>query len=168
MNTTTTNIRNLCKDTSHTYFLIYDWPWLRYLGNCAVKVKVMLRPRSVGPIYLSVKPHLGPMTRFLLLPDNFGFVDVGRPLWREDGSVVYKCCWTSPAGNNNYCGLVDNSTVVYRILSNNNIRITGKIGFDKIENLRLGYLLKLLHVYLRGCSPWNTEIWPKSFEQFWG
>jgi hypothetical protein len=25
------------------------------------------------------------------------FVDMGRPLWREDGSVAYKCCWFSPA-----------------------------------------------------------------------
>jgi hypothetical protein len=26
-----------------------------------------------------------------------GFVHVGRSFWREDGSVVYKCCWSSPA-----------------------------------------------------------------------
>jgi hypothetical protein len=25
------------------------------------------------------------------------FADLGRPLWREDGSVVYNCCWPSPA-----------------------------------------------------------------------
>jgi hypothetical protein len=24
-------------------------------------------------------------------------VELGRPLWREDGSVVYNCCWPSPA-----------------------------------------------------------------------
>jgi hypothetical protein len=29
--------------------------------------------------------HLGPKTRFLLLSDSCGFVDVGRSLWREDG-----------------------------------------------------------------------------------
>jgi hypothetical protein len=32
------------------------------------------------------------MTRFLLLSDQCGFVDMGRPLWREDGSIVYNCC----------------------------------------------------------------------------
>jgi hypothetical protein len=32
-----------------------------------------------------------------LLSDSCGFVDVGRSLWREDGSVVYNCCWSSPA-----------------------------------------------------------------------
>jgi hypothetical protein len=42
-------------------------------------------------------PHMGPKTRFLLLSDNCGFVHVGRPLRREDGSVVYNCCWASPA-----------------------------------------------------------------------
>jgi hypothetical protein len=31
------------------------------------------------------------------LSDSCGFVDVGRPLWREDGSVVCNCCWASPA-----------------------------------------------------------------------
>jgi hypothetical protein len=34
---------------------------------------------------------------FLLLSDNCGFVDVGCPLWRKNGSVVYNCCWSSPA-----------------------------------------------------------------------
>jgi hypothetical protein len=46
---------------------------------------------------LGVKPHLEPKIRFLLLSDSCGFVDVGRPFWREDGSVVYNCCWSSPA-----------------------------------------------------------------------
>jgi hypothetical protein len=29
--------------------------------------------------------------------DSCGFVNVGRSLWREDESVVYNCCWSSPA-----------------------------------------------------------------------
>jgi hypothetical protein len=36
------------------------------------------------------------MTRFLLLSDSCGFLDVRRSLWREDGSVVNNCCWHSP------------------------------------------------------------------------
>jgi hypothetical protein len=28
---------------------------------------------------------------------ELGFVDVGRSLWREDGSVIYNCCWSSSA-----------------------------------------------------------------------
>jgi hypothetical protein len=38
-----------------------------------------------------------PTTRFLLLPDSCGFVDVERSLSRENGSAVYDCCWSSPA-----------------------------------------------------------------------
>jgi hypothetical protein len=55
----------------------------------------MLRSTVSRPIYLGAKPHLGPETRFLLLSDSCGFVDVGRPLWRQDGSVVCNCCWPS-------------------------------------------------------------------------
>jgi hypothetical protein len=57
----------------------------------------MLRPTVSRPVCLVVKPHLGPRTRFLLLSDSCGFVDVGRSLRREDGSVVYSRCWPSPA-----------------------------------------------------------------------
>jgi hypothetical protein len=41
--------------------------------------------RSVS---LGVEPHLGLMTRFYVLFDSFGFVKVGRPLWRGVGSVI--------------------------------------------------------------------------------
>jgi hypothetical protein len=37
------------------------------------------------------------MTRFLLLSNSCGFVDVGRCRWREHESVVCSCCWPSPA-----------------------------------------------------------------------
>jgi hypothetical protein len=72
--------------------------WLA--SNCRTsqtKVKVMLRPTDSRPVSLGVKRHLTPKTRCLLLSDICGFVDMGRPLWREDGSVVYNCCWSSPA-----------------------------------------------------------------------
>jgi hypothetical protein len=37
------------------------------------------------------------MTRFVLLSDSCGLLDQVLPLWQEDGSVVYNCCWTSLA-----------------------------------------------------------------------
>jgi hypothetical protein len=40
---------------------------------------------SVGQYILVSSPHLGPKTRFLSLSDSCGFVDVGHPLWREEG-----------------------------------------------------------------------------------
>jgi hypothetical protein len=39
----------------------------------------MLRPTISRPVCLGVKPHLGPKTKFLLLSDSYGFVDVGIP-----------------------------------------------------------------------------------------
>jgi hypothetical protein len=41
--------------------------------------------RSVGQSVLVSSPHLRLMTRFSLLSDNCVSVDMGRPLWREDG-----------------------------------------------------------------------------------
>jgi hypothetical protein len=52
---------------------------------------------SVGQSIWEWSTHLGLTTRFLLLSDSCGFLDVGRTLWWEDGSVVYNCCWPSPA-----------------------------------------------------------------------
>jgi hypothetical protein len=57
----------------------------------------MLRRRSAGQSVLEQSTHLGLMTRSLLLSDICGFVDLGHPLWRVAGSVVYICYWPSPA-----------------------------------------------------------------------
>jgi hypothetical protein len=45
-----------------------------------VEVKITLRPTVSRPVCLGAKPYLRPKTRFLLLSDSCGFVDVGRPL----------------------------------------------------------------------------------------
>jgi hypothetical protein len=39
----------------------------------------------------------GPKTRFLLLIDSCEFLHVECLLCRQNGSVVYNCCWSSPA-----------------------------------------------------------------------
>jgi hypothetical protein len=57
----------------------------------------MLQPTVSRPVCPGVKPLLGPKTRYLLLSDSFGFVDMGRPFSRQDRSVVYNYCWSSPA-----------------------------------------------------------------------
>jgi hypothetical protein len=48
--------------------------------------------RSVGQSVLASKPFWGFWPDFLILSDTYGFVDMGRPLWREDGYVFYNCC----------------------------------------------------------------------------
>jgi hypothetical protein len=53
------------------------------------QVKVKLWPTVGQPISLGNKPLLGPKIRFVLVSDCCGFVDVRRPLWLEDGSVIY-------------------------------------------------------------------------------
>jgi hypothetical protein len=62
-----------------------------------VKVKVMLWQTVSQPVFPGVKTLLWSKTRFLFPSCNFGFFDFGHSLWREDGSVVYNCCWPSPA-----------------------------------------------------------------------
>jgi hypothetical protein len=46
----------------------------------ATKVKVTLRLKISQSVSLGVEPHLGLMTRYLLLFDSYGLVFVGRPL----------------------------------------------------------------------------------------
>jgi hypothetical protein len=65
-------------------------------GDCRFWVLCYDR-RSVDQSVLESSTHLGLTTRSLLLSDSCVFVDVGRSLWREDGSVLYNCCWSSPA-----------------------------------------------------------------------
>jgi hypothetical protein len=73
-----------CSKCSH----ILDW----------IKVtKIRHDRRSVGRCFLVSGSHLGAKTGFLLLSDRCRFVDVRHPLWREDGSVLYNCWWSSPA-----------------------------------------------------------------------
>jgi hypothetical protein len=49
------------------------------------KIMICYDQRLVGQSILGSSSNLGPKTRFVLLPDSCWFVDMGRPLWREDG-----------------------------------------------------------------------------------
>jgi hypothetical protein len=60
-----------------------------------LKIKVIYDQPSIGQSALVSSIHLRLRTRFVLLLDSCGCVDVGRPLWGQDGSVVYNCCWSS-------------------------------------------------------------------------
>jgi hypothetical protein len=53
------------------------------------------------------------MTRYFLLFDICGLVFVGRPLWREDGSVFCICCWPLPAQSFSGPSPLELATVFY-------------------------------------------------------
>jgi hypothetical protein len=53
------------------------------------KVKATLRLTVSQSVSLGVESHLGLMTRYLLLFDSYCLVFLGRPLWREDDSLLY-------------------------------------------------------------------------------
>jgi hypothetical protein len=53
------------------------------LTNSKSKSKLRHDRRSVGQSVLASSSHLGPKTRFILLSESCGFVDVGRRLWRQ-------------------------------------------------------------------------------------
>jgi hypothetical protein len=78
-----------------------------------VKVKVKLRPTVSRPVCLGWSTHLNLTTKFLILSDSCVFVDVGRSLWRENGSVVYSCCWASPAQSFSVPSPVGFATIFY-------------------------------------------------------
>jgi hypothetical protein len=48
----------------------------------------MLRPIDSWPVHLGIKPSFGAQDQ-IFVTVSFGFVDMGRPLWRKDESVVY-------------------------------------------------------------------------------
>jgi hypothetical protein len=67
------------------------------------KVKVTLRPTVRLPVYLGINHPPRTYGQILLLSDSCGVVDLERPLWREDGSVVYNCCQSSGLATIFYC-----------------------------------------------------------------
>jgi hypothetical protein len=79
-----------CKEKCHLHYH-YTSCSLSWLKMKQVKVKVTLRltvSQSDSQSWCQA-PSVGPTTRYLLLYDSYGLVLVGRPLWREDGSVFF-------------------------------------------------------------------------------
>jgi hypothetical protein len=69
--------------------------------DCGFQVKVTLRPTVSLPVGLGVRHPSGSRDQFspsFFCIDNCGFLDVGRPLWWEGGSVIYlyNCFWALP------------------------------------------------------------------------
>jgi hypothetical protein len=64
--------------------------------NSDLSLSLMLRPTVSQSTCLGIKHPSGAYDR-IFITVSCGFVDVGRSLWRQDGAVVYNCCWPSPA-----------------------------------------------------------------------
>jgi hypothetical protein len=80
-----------------THFLVLSLVTSKWL-----LAKVILWPIVSWPFCLGVRHQSGTRDQFFsslleLFVDSCGFVDVGCPLWQEAGSVVFSCCWASPA-----------------------------------------------------------------------
>jgi hypothetical protein len=64
-------------------------------------------------VSLGVMLNVGPMTGCVLLLYNCEFVDVGCPLWREDGPVVCNCFLPSPAKSRSDSSPAELTTIFY-------------------------------------------------------
>jgi hypothetical protein len=91
---------------SLSYCLIWDSPNREGQGpifsQSKMKVQVILRLTDSQPVSFGDRYSSGTRNQFLffffqLSLDSLRIYDEGSPLWLEVGSVVFSCCWASPA-----------------------------------------------------------------------
>jgi hypothetical protein len=85
-------LRWITADSQLTFNTVY-WMAIGDYHGLSSQSQFMLQPTVSRQVCLGVKPNLEHKFKFFVLSESFIFVVVGRPLWREDGYVVYNCCW---------------------------------------------------------------------------
>jgi hypothetical protein len=86
--------------------LFYDW---RYTANQFVLAPSPLR-LTARICFLNWRPAV--------------IVLIYHPLWREDGSVIYNCCWSSPAHSFSGPSPVELATIFYCLRFETSIFVT--------------------------------------------
>jgi hypothetical protein len=81
------------RDKLHCYS-VHKW--------ALVNSKFLLRPTVSRPVYLGVRHSTGTRDQYFsfflfLILGSYEFVEVGRPIWREDWFVVFSFYWATPA-----------------------------------------------------------------------
>jgi hypothetical protein len=63
----------------------------------SVRVRVTSRLAVYRKSVLATSPLRLTTNNFIFQLNTCGYSPYVNPLWRDDGSVVYNCCWSSPA-----------------------------------------------------------------------
>jgi hypothetical protein len=118
-----------------------------------------------------------------LSSDSCGFVVMGRPLWPEDGSVIYSCCWTSPTQSfsgpssaglslSTFPPLIISPPLFYHILKCAIVRTGHHIITDWVLKLGVSKYLAVI-LYVNPSGHHNTKqttkqtAWPESASELY-
>jgi hypothetical protein len=125
-------------------------------------MSLILRPtvsRSVGqsvsrPVCLGIKHPSGAYDQIFITVRQLQVFYVGRPLWREDGSVFYNCCCPSPEQSFSSPSLVGLVTIFYCLRLETSLSVASYISQGNGGGIR-----PRLHTGTLNCvSKWVSYI----------